>query len=102
MEPNEGAAKPKQEPLAGSKDTGGQVPQIQQVEQLDLPRKPDVRQEPPVPVEPAAVPSASVPEKKEAKDIIQQVRVNKLCYDSVSLPSAFPHTITIKYCLIGS
>jgi hypothetical protein len=84
VELNEGAANPKQELLAENKDSGGQNPQIQQAEQPDLPRKPDVRQEPPVPVEPAAVPSASVPEKKESKDIIQQVRVNKLHYDCIT------------------
>jgi hypothetical protein len=71
---NEGGADPKKETLVGNKDADGQNPQVQQ---LDLPRKPDVRQEPPVPVEPAAVPSASVPEKKEPKEIIQQVRANK-------------------------
>jgi hypothetical protein len=73
----ESAAEPKQEPLVGNKNIGGQNPQVQQ---LDVPRKADVRQEPPVPVEPAVVPSASVPEKKEPKDIIQQVRVNELRY----------------------
>lgn len=67
---NEGGADPKKEALGGNKDTDGQNPQVQQ---LDLPRKPDVRQEPPVPVEPAALPSASVPEKKEPKEIIQQI-----------------------------
>jgi hypothetical protein len=74
---NEPAANPKQEPRI--KDISGQDLQIQQAGQLDLPRNPDIRQEPPVPVEPAA-PSASVPEKKEPKDMIQQVRVYKLQY----------------------
>jgi hypothetical protein len=83
------AAELKQEPVVGNIDTDGQNFAMQQVQQVDLPRKPDVRKEPPVPVEPQAVPSAAVAEKKEEKqekDIIppvlqhgeQQVRMNQL------------------------
>jgi hypothetical protein len=83
------SAELKHESLVGNIDTGGQNLPIQQLKQVDLPKKPDVRQEPPVPVEPQAVPSAAVAEKKEEKqekDIIppvlqhgeQQVRMNQL------------------------
>jgi hypothetical protein len=83
------ASELKQEPLVGNIDTGGQNLQIQQVQQVDVARKPDVRQEPPVPVEPQAVPSVAIAEKKDKeqeRDIIppalqhgeKQVRMNQL------------------------
>jgi hypothetical protein len=90
------AAKSKEDLLVGNTDTGGQNLPVQ----VDPPRKPDVRQEPPVPVEPQAVPSIEVAEKKEEKQeklVIppvlqhgeQQVRMNQLHCHCISV-SAIP------------
>ncbi|XP_021928543.1 putative sodium-coupled neutral amino acid transporter 10 [Zootermopsis nevadensis] len=62
VRPKDSTAELKQQPVLGNIDTNGQNLPIQQV---DLPKKPHVRQEPPVPVEPQAVPSAAVAEKKD-------------------------------------
>lgn len=80
VRPKDSTAELKQQPVLGNIDTNGQNLPIQQV---DLPKKPHVRQEPPVPVEPQAVPSAAVAEKKDIippvlQDGKQQVRMNHL------------------------
>jgi len=80
----ESAAEPKQEAL------DEKMP-IEQVKQQDIARKPDIRQEPPVPVEPAAVQAGAEGEEKKVKqekDVVpaalqhskQQVGMNPLHY----------------------
>jgi len=87
----ESGAEPKQEALDEKMHTSGQNVPIEQVKQPDIARKPNIRQEPPVPVEPAAVQTGAeveVKKVKQEKDVVpaalqhvkQQVGMNPLHY----------------------
>lgn len=69
----ESGAEPKQEALAEKMHTSGQNVPVEQVKQPDIARKPNIRQEPPVPVEPAAVQAGAeveVKKVKQEKDVV--------------------------------